>query len=224
MAFRRFCTRCTKPIPEDKVLRSVFCSPECRHEDRKARRDARNDRFCNRCGRSLRKPKETAVTLKVKHPKNCQLCDGDTWVTQETIGRDGKLRRSVVRCPNWKVERQDAGNPLATRPGLEADQLVCATVSASALSEQLNPIQGGSGEENRQSGEPLTEAAQSDETRHTLTNNDDQGGLPSRVKDCSGEPLADGSAELPAQPVSLAQESETQISDGEYAFGDNYSF
>lgn len=57
---QRFCVRCRKEIPAQRVTRgSCFCSPECRREDRIERRRAIASRQCRLCGRpfSRRRPR-----------------------------------------------------------------------------------------------------------------------------------------------------------------------
>lgn len=177
MTFRRNCARwgCGKEVPQDRVLRSTFCSSECRNEDKKGRRRAGHERFCPACGRSAKKPKQAEVTLKVTHPKNCDLCGGSTWVNLSgTRLNFGQFRFPIVkRCPNWRVEKLN---------------LMCD--------------QGGSGDQNRQSGEPLLEAAQSDDETYSNKTavNDELGGLPSSVEATDGEPLLDGSDSFTLPP------------------------
>jgi RNase P subunit RPR2 len=61
----RFCVHCRKPITQNQMLRArwkaIFCSPECKQEDRNAIRAAKKQRhlergMCPACGHKRRTP------------------------------------------------------------------------------------------------------------------------------------------------------------------------
>lgn len=55
----RYCTRCTKPVPPERVARgSVFCGDDCRIADKRERRAWKASRYCRLCGRAAKRPRK----------------------------------------------------------------------------------------------------------------------------------------------------------------------
>lgn len=51
----RFCTKCTRAIPEDRARRgSVYCSVECKTENDRERRELLRGERCELCKRKFR--------------------------------------------------------------------------------------------------------------------------------------------------------------------------
>ena len=61
----RFCTRCRERVPDKSAAHGgTFCSPECRYQDKTARRRWRASKRCPTCNRAHRHPKASAHPVR----------------------------------------------------------------------------------------------------------------------------------------------------------------